>query len=159
MDPIPTPEPNQTNLGKHCRNLIERTCNPVRPGFCKIVGRCVAAGTVNPLNPCTECQPDLSPTAWSVDDSNDCSDGLFCNGSETCQAGVCTRGPKPCSNRSTLTSEPCDEDHDRCAINESTSGCNCGSQAAGPVPLAWFVLGLLLVMRTLRSATRRAGRS
>ncbi|MFN8643290.1 MAG: thrombospondin type 3 repeat-containing protein [Candidatus Binatia bacterium] len=37
-----------------------------------------------------------------------CSDGLFCDGAETCQAGACAGGPPPCPGS-------CDESGDACA--------------------------------------------
>jgi endoglucanase len=38
----------------------------------------------------------------------ECSDGLFCNGSESCDAGTCAAGPAPCTGQS------CNEDTDSC---------------------------------------------
>lgn len=43
------------------------------------------------------------------DDDTDCSDGLFCNGAEVCNAGFCEAGVAPCSGEQT-----CDEDNDVC---------------------------------------------
>ena len=42
----------------------------------------------------------------------DCDDGLFCNGAETCNAGVCQAGSTPCPGQG------CDEQNDVC-----TAGC------------------------------------
>jgi len=54
---------------------------------------------------------DGSATACPADvfaaDGHDCSDGQFCNGSETCQGGICTAGTPPCVGA-------CDEGGDAC---------------------------------------------
>lgn len=61
-------------------------------------------------NPCTveqcingECQ------STPVADETPCSDGLFCNGVEMCQGGICVDAADPCAN-----AELCIEDGDRC---------------------------------------------
>ena len=41
-------------------------------------------------------------------DGNSCSDGLWCNGQETCRGGVCVSGEPACET-------PCDEMHRHCA--------------------------------------------
>ena len=41
-------------------------------------------------------------------EGDSCSDGLWCNGEETCRAGVCVSGQPPCET-------PCDEVHRHCA--------------------------------------------
>ena len=46
----------------------------------------------------------------SVADDTPCPDGLFCNGDETCQAGVCTDQADPC-----IDDAHCDEDADFCS--------------------------------------------
>ena len=42
-------------------------------------------------------------------DGASCSDGLFCNGAETCSSGVCTDQPDPC-----ILSDICNESTDTC---------------------------------------------
>lgn len=44
-----------------------------------------------------------------VVDNTPCPDGLFCNGPETCQAGVCSPGASPCD-----AGEHCNEESDAC---------------------------------------------
>lgn len=39
---------------------------------------------------------------------NDCDDGLFCNGAETCVGGVCQPGVDPCPGQA------CDKENDQC---------------------------------------------
>jgi hypothetical protein len=48
----------------------------------------------------------LCPADTLQPNNTSCSDGLFCDGNETCQAGVCTNGTPPCGN--------CDESTDSC---------------------------------------------
>ncbi len=58
------------------------------------------------------------PADVLVPDGTACSDGLFCNGAETCQGGTCTDGANPCTGQ-------CDEISDGCFVG----GCP-------PVPFA-----------------------
>jgi MYXO-CTERM domain-containing protein len=89
-------------------------CDVLDAGFCLIAGGCEALGTIEPGNPCRECQPGIIPTDWSADDSNDCSDAVFCNGAETCQAGVCQAGVAPCSDDGLACTDLCDENSGAC---------------------------------------------
>jgi len=86
--------------------------------------RCLEGGIVEPPpncgdgNPCTEdwydssagrCRHDPVPNGTS------CSDGLFCNGAETCQSGSCTDGTSPsCDDGDDCTENWCDEAGDTC---------------------------------------------
>ncbi|RJP34807.1 MAG: PKD domain-containing protein [Phycisphaerales bacterium] len=47
----------------------------------------------------------------SCDTDEECDDGLFCNGAETCLAGACADGASPCDD-----TQVCDEDQDRCDV-------------------------------------------
>ena len=42
----------------------------------------------------------------------DCSDGLYCNGDETCVETICQAGSFPCNE----SFEECDEDNDACVL-------------------------------------------
>lgn len=71
-------------------------------------------------NPCTvdhcvngSCQS--TPSA----DGTPCSDGLFCNGLEVCQAGACVDSPDPCAN-----AELCDEGGKQCMECASRADCD-----------------------------------
>ena len=55
--------------------------------------------------------PSPSPAPTCVNDA-DCDDGAFCNGSETCAAGVCEPGDPPCDPET----ETCDEDSGSCDL-------------------------------------------
>lgn len=46
---------------------------------------------------------------------SDCDDGLYCNGAEFCDAGVCTSSPAiDCDDQIACTFDACDEDDDAC---------------------------------------------
>ena len=49
------------------------------------------------------------PADEVVADGTPCSDGQFCNGAETCQAGACSDAPNPCGGG-------CDEGLDQCFV-------------------------------------------
>ncbi len=58
------------------------------------------------------CPPDINkPNGTS------CSDGLFCNGAETCQSGTCTPGTPPCTG-----GQICSEGQDQCLSSACPSG-------------------------------------
>jgi hypothetical protein len=84
--------------------------------MCFIGDEWVPAGTVEPDNPCRECRPEIEPDGWSADDSNDCSDGVFCNGEERCVAGVCEVGGVPCGDDGLACTVDCDEAERRCGV-------------------------------------------
>ncbi len=48
------------------------------------------------------------------DDDVSCSDGLFCNGAERCDSGICMSGGAPCSDESICLEVTCDEELDAC---------------------------------------------
>jgi hypothetical protein len=54
------------------------------------VGACDAAETCDGVG--NDCPADAAQP-----DGHSCSDGLFCNGAETCQSGACTAGNPPCA--------------------------------------------------------------
>ena len=93
--------------------LSNFTCVEVTPQECLAAGNRVgwnvdpatcAAGSVDTdsdgiIDVCEQCASDA-----------DCDDGLFCNGQETCQAGVCISGENPCP----AADGGCDEETDSC---------------------------------------------
>ncbi len=92
-----------------------------------------------PASACDTAQPASAP-ACVVD--ADCDDALFCNGSETCNAGTCVAGSNPCTG-----TETCDEVNDVCVPEcvvdadcddglfcNGAETCNAGSCQAGSDP-------------------------
>ncbi len=55
----------------------------------------------------------------------DCDDGMYCNGAETCSAGVCQAGSSPCGGAL------CDEANDACVECLADSNCNDGLYCNG----------------------------
>ena len=51
----------------------------------------------------------FAQSAYPCSSSEDCDDGLFCNGSENCLNEACVDGPLPCSDGQT-----CNEEADFC---------------------------------------------
>jgi hypothetical protein len=76
-------------------------------------------------NPCTvdECDPAVGCRPRPVPEATPCSDGVFCNGLETCRRGQCAVGTGPgCDDGRTCTVDACDEEQGRCT-HEPTPDC------------------------------------
>ena len=59
--------------------------------------------------------------------NNDCSDGLFCNGTETCNTGLCQAGTPPvCDDGVSCTIDSCNEATDSCDNLADDTLCNDG---------------------------------
>ncbi len=89
---------------------------------CLIGGVCYQDGEANPQNICLICDSDNALNAWSTDDGADCDDGLYCNGQDTCLAGVCEHVAAPdCSDDGLWCNgaEVCDEENDDCTHSGS----------------------------------------
>lgn len=112
-------QPPCSDDGLACTDTCDEasdTCNLIQPGWCLIAGDCVADGTLNPDNPCQSCQVGVDTADWSAYDAGDCSDGLFCNGAESCQAGACVPGSAPCSDDGLACTDLCDEGGQACNL-------------------------------------------
>jgi hypothetical protein len=80
------------------------------PEECKTPAGCVPNGEPCPdggycnegTDTCDECR-----------NNNDCDDGLYCTGTETCSGGVCIPGTGPCVGGPECA-DTCDEDNDTC---------------------------------------------
>ncbi len=90
---------------------------------CVIAGSCYGQGQVNPANPCQICEPARSDTAWSDHDGATCDDGQFCTVDDTCAGGACTGTARDCSDGVECNGvETCDESADAC-VPESRPHC------------------------------------
>ena len=71
-----------------------------------------------------------SPSVCTLTDGTPCDDGLFCNGADTCQGGVCVNhagDPCPGPDGDGNCAESCDETTDSCtAPDPNGSACNDG---------------------------------
>jgi len=125
-----TPNDELCNDGYFCTG--NETCNPGNP--LRDLFGCVA-GTP----PCAENVGDNdSDCSESCDETNDtctandpagsfCNDGLYCNGTETCSAGVCANSsgdPCPGPDGDGDCSESCNETNDDCSSIDP-DGCLC----------------------------------
>ncbi|MBL8954876.1 MAG: putative metal-binding motif-containing protein [Myxococcaceae bacterium] len=103
------------------------------------VGQCCAANRCTTGFACSSSPlPDGGPRdaglAQCTHDAQ-CSDGLFCNGSEQCVAGRCAPAPRsPCDDSNPCTVETCDEALDRCSLN--TGMVNVDLDGDGHFPVA-----------------------
>jgi hypothetical protein len=48
-----------------------------KPGYCAMGAHCIAAGTVNPGNVCTQCLPGVSINTYTPVSGTRCVDGLI----------------------------------------------------------------------------------
>eukprot|EP00899_Mesostigma_viride_P008313 jgi/Mesvir1/17483/Mv25040-RA.5 len=73
------------------------------------------------------CDEDQNTCVHVVEDAP-CSDGLFCNGEETCDAAKgCVAGtPVDCGDGVACTTDSCDEDHDTCVHVAKDAPCSDG---------------------------------
>ena len=91
--------------------------------FCTINNFC-ASGVCSGV--ARDCADNISCTADSCSESNDvcintpinsiCSDGLFCNGAEVCDAGLgcISAQPVTCDDANSCTTDSCNENADAC---------------------------------------------
>ena len=56
----------------------------------------------------------------------DCNNGLYCDGTETCNAGSCVAGPAPCDDGVNCTVDTCDEANDTCSSSADDALCDNG---------------------------------
>jgi hypothetical protein len=109
-----------------CASVCDEAADRCRSDLsaCTIDGACVAAGAVDPNNPCRECNPLLALTAWSNKASlSSCDDGLYCTTNEVCNTqGVCTGAPRGCGGGDGTCGNSCNEALDTCSAG--VAGCN-----------------------------------
>ncbi|NMC72569.1 MAG: DUF4215 domain-containing protein [Myxococcales bacterium] len=126
-----------THAGSPCRSC--ETCVEGSPptctlqtGYC-ILGTpagCVARGTPNPSNECEICDDAESTTTWTPNAGAACDDGLFCNGTDTCENdGTCSRhAAAPCG---AACHSGCEESTDTCTVAAGSCYIGTACYAAG----------------------------
>jgi len=67
-----------------------------------------AAGVCDMAEHCTGSAPSCPPNAFKPNGTN-CDDGLFCDGTEACQSGVCNSSGTPCGS-----GQNCEESNNTC---------------------------------------------
>jgi hypothetical protein len=65
-----------------------------------------ATGTCDAAESCTGTS-GFCPADVTQPNGTSCSNGIFCDGSETCQSGICTSGPPPCPGTCDESSATC----------------------------------------------------
>jgi len=123
-DQLPDPDSN---------TACEADGNLCTVDHCNGQGQCVQQSEIqcaagNP--PCDggqECDPGTGGCVDVPDapDGTPCEDGLYCNGTETCIAAVCTPGDPPCNDGAACTTDTCDEGTDTCDAVCDTPGITC----------------------------------
>ncbi|MBW2704316.1 MAG: hypothetical protein JRF33_26150 [Deltaproteobacteria bacterium] len=98
------------------------TCVALCEG-CGIDGQCVPDGFANPANPCQLCDVAASASAWTDADGTTCDDGLFCTVEDVCSGGSCSGSPMDCTDGIVCNgAETCDEDADACVAGTPACG-------------------------------------
>lgn len=93
--------------------------------------------------------------AQPCDEDDDCQDGLFCNGVEFCNNGICRNGLLPCD----LDNETCLEDANRCVPADIPPGQNVtDDNAPQSVPMCGAMSGLTMILMFLSLAAVRYSR-
>jgi hypothetical protein len=94
-------------------------CHELQGGYCLIGGTCYLDGAQNPANLCQVCETINSSISWTDDDSNECDDGLYCNGWDFCQGGNCQNGSLPCFDDGLDCTVTCVEDPLECNVPDA----------------------------------------
>ncbi|NLN63350.1 MAG: hypothetical protein GX146_10790 [Myxococcales bacterium] len=90
------------------------------PHGCLIDGLCRAQGERNPAAMCQGCLREEHPTEWSLLDDVPCDDGVFCNGADTCEQGLCrVHAGSPCPS----PDDHCDNETQQCCAPSDQTVC------------------------------------
>ena len=103
------------DINEVCDETLD-ICAPLCDG-CDIGGICYPDGASHPQTPCRVCDVSISISDWADASHTPCDDGIFCNGEDACQAGVCVHMGDPCS-----AIEICSETARRCELR--CEGCD-----------------------------------
>jgi hypothetical protein len=87
--------------------------------YCLIGGICYQDEEENPANRCQECDTSVNPAMWTNDDSNECDDGLYCNGWDYCMNGSCVDAGDYCTDDGYQCTVTCVEDPLDCNVPDT----------------------------------------
>lgn len=108
--------------GSYCNGVD--TCSG---GTCALHAGDPCVGADGDANCAESCDEDADACTGADPNGSACSDGQFCNGTETCSAGVCSGSsgnPCPGADGDANCAESCDETADTCTAND-TDGASC----------------------------------
>lgn len=91
---------------------------------------CADAADCDDGDPCTTdyCNASFNCTNSPVPENTSCSDGVYCNGVEKCQGGICTAGTNPCDGKSSAClAATCNEDAKTCDKLPANEGGACSA--------------------------------
>ncbi len=121
---------NGTGICVHPENTAAcNDGNACTTGDVCLGGTCVGspAPSCNDGNPCIvdTCDPAVGCRRTPAPEATPCSDGVFCNGLETCRGGVCRAGAPPnCDDGETCSVDACAEELGRCRHHAIDSCCS-----------------------------------
>jgi hypothetical protein len=95
---------------------VTDTCNgssKVCPADAKSTAQCRGAAGVCDVAESCDGVGDNCPADGFVSDGTNCDDSAYCNGTQTCTAGVCGGGSSPCP-----MGQSCDESTDSCFVGD-----------------------------------------
>jgi hypothetical protein len=98
---------------------------------CLLAGHCYAVGDEHPDTPCRRCTTGDAGASWGPNDGVACDDGYFCTVEDACYGGSCTGYARDCSDGVACNGyESCDTTLDQCVAGRSacTSGQICDLQ-------------------------------
>ena len=116
-------------------DTIEPTCTTdtqCAPGQSCVNGQCVFGDPDGDTDGDTVVDGDIEPQNCTT--AADCSDFLYCNGTETCSAeGQCQPGVNPCDDGQDCTTDSCDEELNHCDNISDHSQCDDGIECTSDV--------------------------
>ena len=110
--------------------------DPKCPTGCWVDGTCVPNGTAHPDDPCLACDRAWAAASWSPVSGMVCDDGNFCTVDDTCANGLCAGVSRDCSDGVDCNGEEtCDESIDECLAgsNQCPAGQVCDAETDGCV--------------------------
>ncbi len=96
------------------------TASDVCEDGCIIDALCIPNGFTNPQNICQYCDSSSFPNTWSNNDGVACNDFLFCTVNDACMFSICSGEPRECSDGIWCNGvETCDDIDDACVAGQN----------------------------------------
>jgi hypothetical protein len=133
--PVPCGAPSACELGV-CDPQNGQCVGQLQPGYCKIAGQCVLAGSSAPGDPCQVCDPAQNALGWTAAVGKPCDDGQLCTDGDACTAfGTCKGNVQPGCCQADVDCPPspssceipfCDKALNACSVIEKNGCCEAG---------------------------------